>query len=251
MRLMGIFGGKAGSRSEAPGAADVFTAPERERIEALWRLTALPRAEFDATYGAMLGGFWRYAANARGEAWAALGRETLACFRRRGPVRRRPNAPSPPCRRAGWGTGRRCGSGLRRPNGCGTRRPPPPPRSRKRRLPPAMTGTTSGRQGERIRNTGAASGLPYSERGAGGGGRDLGAPGACRGPVRQGYRHGLDRAPWRCRPGGSDGLQRSRRTGRGRRARRRWRGRGSAGPTGAPGAGSLQRCGRSRRWRRR
>ena len=68
---MGFFGPKAGSRAEAPGAADVFTAPERERVEALWRLTALPRAEFDATYGAMLGGFWRYAAGARGEAWAA------------------------------------------------------------------------------------------------------------------------------------------------------------------------------------
>ena len=59
--------------------ADVFTTPERERIEALWRLTALPRTEFDATYGAMLGGFWRYAASARGEAWTALRRETLAC----------------------------------------------------------------------------------------------------------------------------------------------------------------------------
>ena len=76
---MRIFGRKAGSRAEAPGAADVFTAPERERIEALWRLTALPRAEFDATYGAMLGGFWRYAASARGEAWASLKRETLVC----------------------------------------------------------------------------------------------------------------------------------------------------------------------------
>ena len=76
---MGIFGRKAGSRMEAAGKADVFTAPEHERIEALWRLTALPRAEFDATYGAMLGGFWRYTANARGEAWVALRRESLAC----------------------------------------------------------------------------------------------------------------------------------------------------------------------------
>ena len=76
---MGIFGRKAGSHAEAPGDADVFTAPERECVEALWRLTALPRAEFDATYGAMLGGFWRYAANARGEAWTALRRETLIC----------------------------------------------------------------------------------------------------------------------------------------------------------------------------
>ena len=76
---MGIFGQKARNRAEAAGAADVFTAPERERIEALWRLTALPRAEFEATYGAMLGGFWRYAASARGEAWATLRRESLAC----------------------------------------------------------------------------------------------------------------------------------------------------------------------------
>ena len=79
MRFRGFFGRKAGSRAAAPGAADVFTAPERERVEALWRLTALPRAEFDVTYGAMLAGFWRYAAAARGEAWAALRRETLVC----------------------------------------------------------------------------------------------------------------------------------------------------------------------------
>ena len=79
MRFMGFFGRKSGSRAAAPGAAGVFTAPERERIEALWRLTALPRAEFDATYGAMLGGFWRFAAAARGEAWTALRRETLVC----------------------------------------------------------------------------------------------------------------------------------------------------------------------------
>ena len=76
---MGFFGRKAGNRAGPVGAADVFTAPEREWIEALWRLTALPRAEFDATYGAMLDGFWRYAARARGEAWATLRRESLAC----------------------------------------------------------------------------------------------------------------------------------------------------------------------------
>ena len=79
MRFMRLFGRKAERRAQASGAADVFTAPEHERIEALWRLTALPRAEFDATYGAMLGGFWRYAAGARGEAWTALRRETLVC----------------------------------------------------------------------------------------------------------------------------------------------------------------------------
>ena len=54
-------------------------AAEREGIEALWRLTALPRAEFEVTFGAMLAGFWRYAAGAQGEAWAALRRETVAC----------------------------------------------------------------------------------------------------------------------------------------------------------------------------
>ena len=76
---MGFFGKKAASRTAAPGATDVFTALERECIEALWRLTSLPRSEFEATYGVMLGGFWRYAASARGEAWAALRRETLVC----------------------------------------------------------------------------------------------------------------------------------------------------------------------------
>ena len=76
---MGFFGRKAGSRVAAPGTVDVFTVAERERIEALWRLTALPRAEFEATYGVMLGGFWRYAASTRGEAWIALRREALAC----------------------------------------------------------------------------------------------------------------------------------------------------------------------------
>ena len=79
MKFRGIFGRKAGSRAAAPGADDVFTVPERECVEALWRLTALPRAEFEATYGTMLGGFWRYVAGARGEAWAALRRDTLAC----------------------------------------------------------------------------------------------------------------------------------------------------------------------------
>ena len=51
MRCRRIFGRKAGNRASTPGVADAFTAPERERVEALWRLTALPRAEFEATYG--------------------------------------------------------------------------------------------------------------------------------------------------------------------------------------------------------
>ena len=75
----GVLREEGGEQDGGGGTTDVFTAQERERVEALWRLTALPRAEFEATYGAMLGGFWRYAASARGEAWTALRRETLAC----------------------------------------------------------------------------------------------------------------------------------------------------------------------------
>ena len=58
---------------------DPFTDDERVRVRALWRLTALPRDEFEATYGAMLARFWRYAAAARGEAWTALRSEALTC----------------------------------------------------------------------------------------------------------------------------------------------------------------------------
>ena len=58
---------------------DPFTADDRGRMRALWRLTALPREEFEATYGAMLAGFWRYAAAARGEAWTTLRSEALTC----------------------------------------------------------------------------------------------------------------------------------------------------------------------------
>ena len=96
MRFMGFFGRKAWRRAAAPGAADMFTAPERERIEALWRLTALPRAEFEATYGAMLGGFWRYAAAARGEAWTAQTRGPGLRGRR---AARAPGARAAPLRR--------------------------------------------------------------------------------------------------------------------------------------------------------
>ena len=53
MRFMGFFGPKAGSRAEAAAAIDVFTAPERERVEALRARQArvLPRfaAAEDAT----------------------------------------------------------------------------------------------------------------------------------------------------------------------------------------------------------
>ncbi|MDE0660671.1 MAG: hypothetical protein OXI79_13600 [Gammaproteobacteria bacterium] len=57
----------------------LFTKPEQERIDALWRLTALPRAEFDATYGEMLTRFWRCAKEGRGIEWIVLRDQALAC----------------------------------------------------------------------------------------------------------------------------------------------------------------------------
>ena len=48
-------------------------------MDALWRLTALPREEFDATYGGMLARCWRYVAAPRGECWTALKSGTLPC----------------------------------------------------------------------------------------------------------------------------------------------------------------------------
>ena len=71
----------ARTETEPPGgtaaAVDPFTDAERGRVDALWRLTALPRDEFEATYGVMLRRFWRYVAAARGQAWAALRSESL------------------------------------------------------------------------------------------------------------------------------------------------------------------------------
>jgi len=58
---------------------DPFTDAERRRVDALWRLTALPRDEFEATYGVMLGRFWGYVSAARGAAWTALRSESLTC----------------------------------------------------------------------------------------------------------------------------------------------------------------------------
>lgn len=58
---------------------DPFTVRERERVDAMWRLTALPRAEFEATYGVMLGRLWRFESAPQGEAWTELKAESLAC----------------------------------------------------------------------------------------------------------------------------------------------------------------------------
>ncbi len=46
-------------------------------MNALWRLTALPREEFDATYGATLVRFWRYVAAPEGAAWVKLKEQAL------------------------------------------------------------------------------------------------------------------------------------------------------------------------------
>lgn len=72
---MGVFGRKGAGRP----AAGVFTDVERERIDALWRLTALPRDEFEATYGEMLTGLWRCVARAAGVEWIVLRDGALAC----------------------------------------------------------------------------------------------------------------------------------------------------------------------------
>ncbi|MCY3812374.1 MAG: hypothetical protein OXH15_11315 [Gammaproteobacteria bacterium] len=73
---MGMF-----KRRQAPPATSVggnlLTPWERERVDALWRLTALPRDGFEATYGVLLARFWRYVSAAKGEAWTALRSEAL------------------------------------------------------------------------------------------------------------------------------------------------------------------------------
>ena len=75
---MGIFR-KAKQSPAATTVYDLFTESERERVDALWRLTALPRDEFDATYGGMLARCWRYVAAPEGECWTALESEALTC----------------------------------------------------------------------------------------------------------------------------------------------------------------------------
>ena len=75
---MGIFK-RTKRRTGTTVGGDLFTDGERERVNALWRLTALPRDEFEATYGVLLGRFWRYVSAAPGEAWSALRSEALTC----------------------------------------------------------------------------------------------------------------------------------------------------------------------------
>ena len=75
---MGIFK-RTKAQSGTSVGGDLFTDWERERVDALWRLTALPRDAFEATYGVMLGRFWRYLSAPKGEAWKALRSESLTC----------------------------------------------------------------------------------------------------------------------------------------------------------------------------
>ena len=76
---MGIFKRKVGTPRAERASNAVFTDSERERVAAWWRLTALPRAEFDATYGDMLSRCWRYVAAPAGADWTTLKDEALIC----------------------------------------------------------------------------------------------------------------------------------------------------------------------------
>ena len=75
---MGIFGRTDGPSRTTIGG-DAWSETERARVKALWRLTALPREEFETTYGTMLRGFWRCVSAPQGAAWAALKAEALTC----------------------------------------------------------------------------------------------------------------------------------------------------------------------------
>lgn len=70
---------RAREKAAAMAQEGLFTDPERDRIDALWRLTALPRAEFDATYGEMLARFWRCVRAGRGVEWIVLRDQALTC----------------------------------------------------------------------------------------------------------------------------------------------------------------------------
>ena len=59
--------------------ASPFDDDEADAVKALWRLTALPREEFDATYGDLLRRCWRSIAEAPGAEWAALRERSLKC----------------------------------------------------------------------------------------------------------------------------------------------------------------------------
>ena len=77
---MGVFG--RGKRKEKPAPVaerGLFSDEEADAVEALCRLTALPREEFDATYGELLRRCWRSIGRARGAEWTVLRERTLKC----------------------------------------------------------------------------------------------------------------------------------------------------------------------------
>lgn len=76
---MGILGRTAAAARAERVVEAVFTDAERERVTALWRLAALPREEFDATYGEMLLWFWRCVATLAGADWTTLKDQALTC----------------------------------------------------------------------------------------------------------------------------------------------------------------------------
>lgn len=71
---MGMFRRKNAS----PLADRVFNDDERERLMAVWRLTALPRDEFEATYGDLFRCCWRVVAAGPGVEWIVLRDRALA-----------------------------------------------------------------------------------------------------------------------------------------------------------------------------
>jgi len=77
---MAMFKRTKAKDTTAPRAGGVrFTDAEEDAVTALWRLTALPRAEFDATYGELLRRCWRAVAAPRGAHWTALRERALSC----------------------------------------------------------------------------------------------------------------------------------------------------------------------------
>ena len=65
--------------TSAPVAKRLFSDDEAAAVEALYRVTALPREEFDATYGDLLRRCWRSIARASGPEWTALRERALKC----------------------------------------------------------------------------------------------------------------------------------------------------------------------------
>ena len=72
---MGLFN----RRVAAPSVAKDLNPAEQERARALWRLTALPREEFDVTYGEMLARYRRRIAAGRGPEWSTVWNRAMTC----------------------------------------------------------------------------------------------------------------------------------------------------------------------------